>query len=285
VAADFVHGLTPGDAVAVFQARQQVVPVVAEPSRDLTRLVPQAVRDVPRPAARRLARGAVANAVLNKSERAERDVIVLTTVSASAGPIPRRCNAGSSWPGRSAPASRTARLGAPRLWVVNVDRTATRSAELVAAAAARQSAGRAVGREVTFRTDLLSTARSLHAAVQPQPRSGRRASAPAGTAARFRSRQGQDSALVHASFHNQGSHLVSLVLEPDAPGALSRDTLPDDNRQDFAVEVTPTLPVLIGTATRTRPRAARRLVVARRAGPARRRDAGRQGAGGFDQGF
>src|SRR5438270_375486 len=48
-AAEFVKGLQPGDAVAVLQARQQVLPVVAEPSRDLTRHVLDAVRDLPRP--------------------------------------------------------------------------------------------------------------------------------------------------------------------------------------------------------------------------------------------
>ena len=37
-AAEYVKRLSPGDAVAVFQARQQVVPVVAEPSVDLQRM-------------------------------------------------------------------------------------------------------------------------------------------------------------------------------------------------------------------------------------------------------
>ncbi len=42
-AAEYVKGLVPGDGVAVFQARQQVLPVVAQPSRDLKGYVPKSI--------------------------------------------------------------------------------------------------------------------------------------------------------------------------------------------------------------------------------------------------
>jgi hypothetical protein len=52
-------------------------------------------------------------------------------------------------------------------------------------------------------------------------------------------------------FLTPGSHLVSVVLEPDPPegerprGYRVKDTLPGDNRQDLAVEVVDALPVLL----------------------------------------
>src|SRR5262249_21393949 len=52
-------------------------------------------------------------------------------------------------------------------------------------------------------------------------------------------------------FPTAGSHLVSLVVEPDPPpeqrpaGYVLKDHLPGDNRQDFALETVPALPVLL----------------------------------------
>ena len=52
-------------------------------------------------------------------------------------------------------------------------------------------------------------------------------------------------------FLTAGSHLVSVIVEPDPPpnqrekNYAPRDFLPGDNRQDFALEVLPALPVLI----------------------------------------
>ncbi len=41
-------------------------------------------------------------------------------------------------------------------------------------------------------------------------------------------------------FAHEGTHLVSLTVKPEA----GRDTLPDDDRQDFVVEVTPPMPIV-----------------------------------------
>jgi hypothetical protein len=52
-------------------------------------------------------------------------------------------------------------------------------------------------------------------------------------------------------FATPGSHLVSVIVEPDPPAELRppdyalKDWLPGDNRQDFAVEIVPALPVLL----------------------------------------
>jgi hypothetical protein len=62
------------------------------------------------------------------------------------------------------------------------------------------------------------------------------------------------------AFSTAGSHLVSVVIEPDPPDRPPneeglRDRLPVDNRQDFALEVLPALPVLIVDGdTRPNPR-------------------------------
>src|SRR5205085_4728519 len=52
-------------------------------------------------------------------------------------------------------------------------------------------------------------------------------------------------------FTTPGSHLISLIVEPDPPldqrptGYQVKDELPGDNRQDIAVEVVQALPVLL----------------------------------------
>ena len=51
--------------------------------------------------------------------------------------------------------------------------------------------------------------------------------------------------------HTPGSHLVSVIVEPDPPAGRAaarlrlKDHLPGDNRQDYAIEVVPALPVLL----------------------------------------
>jgi hypothetical protein len=62
---------------------------------------------------------------------------------------------------------------------------------------------------------------------------------------------GQVPLAFHHRFDTPGSHLVSVVVEPDLPpnnrppGYQEKDVLAVDNRRDFALEVLPPLPVLI----------------------------------------
>jgi hypothetical protein len=62
-------------------------------------------------------------------------------------------------------------------------------------------------------------------------------------------RDGRVPIAFEVAFTTPGSHLVSVIVEPDPPGtaptAERKDRLPVDNRQDFAVEVLPPLPVLL----------------------------------------
>ena len=249
-AAQFIHGLTPGDAVAVFQARQQVVPVVAEPSRDLTRLVPQAVRDMLRPGGGCDLPAAVQSAatLLKKSERAERDVIVLTDGQRFGWSDPETMQRWQQLARQLDAAKPHGAAGPPpRLWVVNVD--PNRDPDPPNWSLAPLRVNRPIvpaGREVTFRTDLTIHGQSAYSppyslSLEVDGELVRRLEPPQASSLT----KGKIPLMVTHRFANVGSHLVSLVMEPDAPGAVSRDTVPDDNRQDFAVEVTPTLPVLI----------------------------------------
>jgi Aerotolerance regulator N-terminal/von Willebrand factor type A domain len=249
-AGDFVDHLTPGDSVAVFQARQQVVPVVAEPSRDLRRLAPQAIRDMDRPGGGCDLPGAIqaATALLKKSERSERDVVVLTDGQRFGWSDPAsmlRWEQLARQVGVDKP--QTASGPNPRLWVVNVD--PHRDPDPPNWSLAPLRVNRPIvpaGREVTFRTDLEIRGQSGYKppyglSLEVDGKLVRRLEPPP-TSSLVKGRM--PLTFTHR-FATEGSHLVSLVLEPDPPGPSPRDTLPDDNRQDFSVEVTPPLPVLI----------------------------------------
>ena len=79
-AAEYVKGLVPGDGVAVLQARQQVLEIVAQPSRDLKGYVPKSILDMPRPGGGCDLPAAVRGGRRppGQEPRGERDVIVLT---------------------------------------------------------------------------------------------------------------------------------------------------------------------------------------------------------------
>ena len=249
-AGEFIKRLSPGDAVAVFQARQQVVPVVAEPSVDLGRNVPRAISEMKRPGGGCDLPAAVqsALALLGKSTRSARDVIVLSDGQKFGWSDPgalqrweqlaRQVGAGKPQGAAAAP---------PRLWVVNVDPKRDPDPPNWSLPPLRVNRPVVpVGREVTFRTDLEIRGKTAYTepyslGVEVDGEFVRRLKAPPPSALV----KGKLPLSFTYSFKTEGSHLVSLVMEPDAPGAVSRDTLPDDNRQDFAVEVTKALPVLI----------------------------------------
>ncbi len=249
-AAEYVKRLSAGDAVAVFQARQQVVPVVAEPSEDLQRNVPKAIWEMKRPGGGCDLPAAVqsALALLRKSTRSERDVIVLSDGQKFGWSDPstlERWEQLARQAGADKP--RGAAAAPPRLWVVNVDPKRDPDPPNWSLPPLRVNRPVVpVGREVTFRTDLEVRGKGSYTppyslSLEVDGAFVRRLDPPpASTLSR-----GKIPLEFTHRFSTEGSHLVSLVMEPDAPGAVSRDTLPDDNRQDFAVEVTQALPALI----------------------------------------
>jgi hypothetical protein len=243
----YVNDLTPGDAVAVLQARRQPVAAVPEPSRDLKKLVPDKVRGLPRPSGGCDWPAALqaADAILAKSERSEKDIILLTDGQrngwADPATLPKwELAAGKLNGGRGAE-------GGPRVWVVNA--APGRPADPPNWSVDLLRVNRPivpVGREVTFRSALdvrgptaYTPPHALRLEIDGQ--FARALKRPAASAVE----KGKVPFEFTHRFAEQGSHLVSVVVEPDPPGANERDRLPDDDRQDFAVEVTPPLPVLL----------------------------------------
>jgi hypothetical protein len=230
-ATDFVGRLQPGDAVAVLQAKQTPAPLVGYLSSDLA-AVRGAILDAPKPRGGVNMAAAVREAILllKGGGKQQRDVIVLTDGQRHGWADPRSLE---RW---ELMAGGTPEGDLPRLWVVNVvpDRPADapnwslspiQSSRAVAAA----------GREVRFKTDL-----QLHGAGTRPPDKvkvevdGR----PAGEVRPPTiAEKGRIPLTVTHRFATPGSHLVTLTIDEDA--------MPGDNRQDFAVEVMPTLPVLI----------------------------------------
>jgi hypothetical protein len=248
-AKNFLDKLIAGDAVAVLQAKQQVVPVLAEPSRDLDR-VRDRIANLPAP------RGGCdwplalqeAHKILGKSQRRDREIILLTDNQrfgwADDNTLLRWELLAGQLKKEEAP---------PRTWVVNLapDRTdKTPNWTLAPLRASRAVA--AVGQKLTFRTAL--EIRGQDEYRQPYrvrlEVDGKQVTDLA-TPTTAKLEKGQVPLSFAHRFTTAGSHLVSLTVEPDPPegrrppGYQVKDRLPGDNRQDLAVEVLPALPVLL----------------------------------------
>ncbi|HWG45151.1 MAG TPA: BatA domain-containing protein [Gemmataceae bacterium] len=252
----FVADLTPGDSVAILQAKEQVVPVLAEPSHDLER-VKDRIDKLPPPSGGCDWRPALqaAAGILSRSQRAEREIILLGD-GQRFGWADRDSQfhwsllASELGLNQTEPAEGQIR---PRFWVVNV--TPERNVDPPNWSLTPLQSDRLVlpiKKEVVFRT-----AMDLHGqkAYKPPHRARleidgkwvRDLTVP--SAAEIQN--GKVPFSFAHGFATTGSHLVSVVLEVDPPpeerpaGYTVRDELPGDNRQDFAIEVVQALPVLI----------------------------------------
>jgi hypothetical protein len=246
----FVKDLAAGDSVAILQAKQQVTPVLGELTHDLER-VREAIAHLPEPRGGCSWPEAVqaATQILRQGKRPQRDIIVLSDGQRF------------GWADETtllrwellATGLRSQSAVKPAVWVVNV--VPHRPADPPNWSLAPLRASRAVasaGQQITFRSAL-----QLHGQKEYQPPyrvylevDGRHVQdlKPPRTAP-------LDKGQVPLSFHHRfpaaGSHLVSVVVEPDPPidkrppGYRVKDQLPGDNRQDLAVEVVEALPVLL----------------------------------------
>jgi hypothetical protein len=230
-AANFLDTLRPGDRVAIFQARHQPIPILGNLSGDLDQ-AKNALELLSPP------RGGVdwpgcvqAASKQLEAARAERDIVIITDGQrngwADETTLPRWELGG--------------RAGRPRIWVTSV--AANRPSEpfnysLEPLVAARGVAS--ADREVRFRSALRTA--------------GQRTGPPLnavkleidGRASGEVSLAGTPADAVRGIAFSQrfsvGSHLVTLKCDGD--------DFVEDNRQDFALEVLPAVPVLIvdGTA-------------------------------------
>ena len=227
--ANFLDTLNPGDRVAVFQARQQAVPLLGQLSTDREQaknaleLLATPKGGVDWPACLAAALTVLENA------RAQRDVVIVTDGQLYGWADE---NTLAKWELLRA----GDRPNPPHIWVTNVapDRPANpanSSLEPILAGRAVASAGR----EVKFKSAL----RFSGAGAPPKP--GKVTLAIDGRAAgEATPGPSADGSLVPLTFTHKftaGSHLITLTTEPD--------DLPCDNRQDFALEVLPSVPVLI----------------------------------------
>ncbi len=248
-AADFIARLGSGDRVAVVQARQRPVALTPAPTADreqarnaLELLAPPG-GTADWPAAVQAALGLLADGGVN------RHVVVVGDGQrygwADAATLAR-------WELLRKAADRDS-ASAPRVWVVNV--AGGRPANPANWSLDPITAGRAVaaaGREVTFRSAVRPTGAGGPNAV-PRVRlevDGRAAGEvkPGGPAV------GGAAPLTFARRFPAGSHVVTLRLDAD--------DLPADDRQDFALEVLPVVPVLIvdGSEARSAELGARSLL-------------------------
>jgi hypothetical protein len=247
----YVNELSAGDSVAILQAKQQVVRVLSEPTMDLER-VRESIRKLPEPRGGVHWPTAVRSALdlLRNSRRPLREVVVI-----SDGQRIGWCDENTlvRWE-LMAQSLADDPAGKPLVWVVNVGAPfdkPPRNWTLVPLRASRSVT--AVDQEIRFRTALQLSGQDAY--TQPyklrlEVDGGReRRDIPFPENAKLE--KGQVPLEFTHRFRTAGSHLVSVIVEPDpppdrrAPGYQAKDELPGDNRQDIAIEVVDQLPVLI----------------------------------------
>jgi hypothetical protein len=258
----FVAGLTPGDSVAILQAKEQVVAVLAEPSHDPAR-VRKHIDELPPPSGGCDWRSALQNAaaILSRSQRAEREIIILSDGQrfgwADHDSLLRWSLLSSEFQVLSSEKNQNSEPGTPnsqlRIRVVNV--AAERPADPPNWSLTPLETNRLlapVGRPITFRTALDLHGQKAYAPphrvrLEVDGRFVRNLEAPRAASLQ----NGRVPFSFAQAFAAPGAHLVSVILEPDPPPEdrpadyTVKDELPGDNRQDFAIEVVRELPVLI----------------------------------------
>jgi hypothetical protein len=245
---------TPGDSVALLQAREQAVPILEPLSRDLVlarkqldRLPPPSGEIDWRPALRQ------ALALLEHSQRAEREIILLTDGQRHGWADRDSLFRWQLLSGDLASSSAPSRRPPPRLWVVNV--VPERTAQLPNWSLESLETTRPlvpVDQEVRFRTAIDLHGRKTYSPphrirLEIDGQWVRDLAAPRVAALE----NGKVPLSFSQRFATPGSHLVTVLLEPDPPpeerpeGYAVRDAVAADNRQDLAIEVVPALPVLL----------------------------------------
>ena len=255
----FLDGLGQGDAVCVVLAREQAAPLSGALSADLSR-ARRLVAELPAPAGTCDWAAAIraADALLAPSQKRQREVVLLTDNQKFGVADPAslfRFELLSSELGLALP--EPADRPRPKLWMV--DLAAGRAGSLPNQALAPLRSNRpvaSVGREVRFQGALVLSGQEKYRApwkirLEVDGKHVRDLPRPSFADGKAVPRDGRIPFSFAQRFRSPGSHLVSVILEPDPPpserpaGHVLRDRVPGDNRQDFAVEAVPAIPVLI----------------------------------------
>jgi hypothetical protein len=249
-ATNFVNGLKPGDGVALVVARKQPVLLVPKLTTDRVRVRDQVQRLPPPGGGADMARAIqTAHALLEESERAERDIIVVSDGQRHGWADARSL---LGWEDFASKRDASAPIK-PRLWCVNLDPNRTKEvsnwslAPLVASRAVVS-----VNQEVLFRTSILLAGPTKYEppyeiSVQVDHKEVKKLTPPPAE----KLEGGQVPLRFDLKLSKPGSHLVSVVITPDPPrelrepGYVVKDSLPLDNRRDFSLEVVEALPVLL----------------------------------------
>jgi hypothetical protein len=142
----------------------------------------------------------------------------------------------------------------PHIWVVNLDANRIANPPNWTLAPIRMSRPAAhLHEDLTFRTDLVLFGQESYTPPH-QVRlevDGRELPNRIIVPGKASLTQGQIPLTFHHRFDAPGSHLLSVIVEPDLPpekrppGYAVKDKLTADNRRDFAIEVLPPLPILL----------------------------------------
>jgi hypothetical protein len=261
-AESFLNDLRPGDRVTLLQAGEQGATVLEPATHDLDRVRTRLAKLAP-------PRGgcdwpaAIAHAqrlLAAPGGRPESEIILLTDGQRFGWADPEALFRWEMLATRlrsEAAKAEAAGLSRsqPRTWVVNVRRNSPNDAAPVNYTLAPLQTTRALawaGQQLTFKSALSVSGpqeyeppHRLRLEVDGKP-AGEIAPPPPAELA-----QGQLPFTFSYRFNTPGSHLLSVIVDPDLPtekrpsGYRLKDRLPPDNRQDFAVEVVDSLPVLL----------------------------------------
>lgn len=254
-ATTFLDKLQAGDKVALVQAKEQPITLIA-PTHDLER-VRDNLRQLPPPNGGANLPDAIqqARALLDSSQHSGRDIIILTDGQREGWADP---TAMLRWDLLSTQERQERMAGTelrdpPRLFVVNVDPDRKENPPNYGVAPLRANRPVVpVGREVLFRSDITLSAGTKYdqphlLRLEINGKTVRNLQTPK-TAELA---QGKIPFSFKHRFQTPGSHLVTVRLEPDVPvddrgdDYQLKDTIPSDNRRDFALDVVTALPVLL----------------------------------------
>lgn len=256
---DLLDRLPSGDNVAILQAREQVLPIVPELSAD-QRQIRKALDQLPAPSGAcdwPLALEA-AEQVLKKSHRARREIILLGDGRKTGWADERTLSRWKLLGGQLSESSTP-----PRLWMVTMDRPDDQpvpnwSLTPLRSGRARASTSLSLGCTLKVLNQKYERPSSLRYRIdRPEETAFASEEKDPSTVlplpVRDDLRDGRLPLSFTHTFDGPGSHLVSLIVEPDRPerkkdpsliGEPIKDRIPADNRQDFAVML-PLLPVLL----------------------------------------
>src|SRR5947209_9406287 len=246
----FVNGLAPGDGVALLVARKQPVALLGKLTTDFER-VRDHIGKLPDPSGSCDWPRAVqlAHALLDKSERSERDIILIGD-GQRFGWADRQTLSG--WE-TLASKRLVGTDDKPNLWVVNLDpHRPEKPANWAMGPITVSRAVVAVNQEVAFRTSLRLSGQEEYTPpyevrLDVDGKFVKNLAAPR----EAKLKDGQVPLTFSHKFSRPGSHLVTVAVEPDPPpekrgdGYAVKDYLPIDNHRDFALEVVEPRPIVL----------------------------------------